>query len=99
LQLDSSQLWVGAYNQDRDSAVQTEPYDSIRITAVNSAIVLNRQAYVKALDLRLDDRSEMVDRFSKFDTARIRGEKNTGIQLKGSNFKKIRWETPDRPTP
>lgn len=99
LELDSSQLWVGAYNQDRDSVIQTEPYDSIRINAVNSAIVLNRQAYVKALDLRLDDRSDLVDRFSRFDTARIQGEKNTNIHLKGSNFKKIRWDEPDHPTP
>jgi hypothetical protein len=99
LELDSAQLWVGAYNQDRDSVIQTEPYDSIKIRSINSAIVLNRQAYVKVLDLRLDDRSDFVDRFSKFDTARIMGEKNTNIQLKGSNFKKIRWDVPDHPTP
>jgi hypothetical protein len=97
--LASSQLWVGAYDQDRDSVVQTEPYDSIRISAVNSAIVLNRQAYIKSLDLRLDDRTDMVDRFSRFDTAHIMGGKYTGIQLKGSNFKKVRWDEPDHPTP
>jgi len=99
LELDSAQLWVGAYNQDKDSVIQTEPYDSIRINAVNSAIILNRQAYVKALDLRLDDLSDLVDRFSRFDTARVMGEKNTNIHLKGSNFKKIRWDVPDHPTP
>jgi len=99
LELDSTQLWVGAYNEDRDSVIQTEPYDSISIKAINSSIVLNRQAYVKSVDLRLDDRSDFVDRFSSFDTARIMGEKNTGIHLKGSNFKKIRWDVPDHPTP
>jgi hypothetical protein len=99
LELDSAQLWVGAYNQDRDSVIQTEPYDSVSIKAFNSAIILNRQAYVKVLDLRLDDRSEFVDRYSRFDTARIMGEKNTNIHLKGSNFKKIRWDVPDHPTP
>ena len=99
LDLDSTQLWVGAYDPEKDSAYRTEPYDSITIRAVNSAVVLNRQAYVKALDLRLDDRSDIVDRYSRFDTAHIRGDKNTNIQIRGSSFSKIRWEMPDHSTP
>jgi hypothetical protein len=99
LDLDSSQIWVGAYNADRDSVVQTEPYDSITIHAVNSAVILNRQAQVKALDLWLDDRSDIVDRWSRLDTAHIRGEKNTYIQIRGRSLSKIRWEIPDHSTP
>lgn len=99
LDLDSAQLWVGAFDQEKDTVFRTEPYDSITIRAVNSAVVLNRQAYVKALDLRLDNRSDIVDRYSRMDTAHIRGEKNTYIQIRGSSLSKIRWEIPDHSTP
>jgi hypothetical protein len=99
LELDSAQVWVGAYNQDQDSVIQTEPYDSVKIHAFNSSIILNRQAYIKRLELQLDNRSDIIDRFSRMDTAFIMGDKNTNIQIRGSNFKKVRWGTPDHSTP
>jgi hypothetical protein len=88
-QLDSSQLWIGGYDRYKDSVYGIEPWDSISITGINSQVDLNRQAYVKLLDMRLDNRSEAVDRWSTIDSGYIQGDTNTYLHIRGKNFQKL----------
>ncbi len=93
--LDSTQLWVGAYYPDHDSVSRTEPWDSINVLAVNSNVVLNKQAHVRAIHLQLDERSEALDRFSTIDTGYIKGDTGTYFYMRGKNFKKLRFDAID----
>jgi hypothetical protein len=90
LVIDSTQLWVGVFNSNWDSVYRIEPWDTMSVRGVNSNFILNRQAHVKQLDLSLDDRSEVTDRFSTVDTGFIQGDTNTNVVLRGRNIEKIR---------
>jgi len=87
--LDSSQLWIGGYDRYKDSVYSIEPWDTISAAGINSNIVLNRQAHVRMLDLKLDNKSEATDRWSTIDSGYLQGDTNTYIHLRGKNFQKV----------
>ncbi|HWB91807.1 MAG TPA: hypothetical protein VG605_08145 [Puia sp.] len=89
LELDSTQCWLGRYDPQHDSATYTEPWDTVSVRSINSNFIINRQVHVKALDLRLDNKSEVSDRFSLIDTAYIRGDSTANLMLRGRNFGRI----------
>lgn len=92
LELDSTQCFIGNYSEERDSAFPTEPWDIIRVSGVNCNLVINKQAYVKTLDVRLDAKSEFSDRFSRIDTGYIQADSTTMLHLHGANLKKLRLD-------
>jgi hypothetical protein len=92
MELDSTQCWVGNYDVDRDSVISVEPWDTIRAKVINGHLIVNRQAHVKALELWMDGKAEATDRFSRIDTAMIRGDTTTTVLLRGENFKRMRLE-------
>jgi hypothetical protein len=93
--LDSSQFWVGANNPLADTVFAIEHFDSLRVSAINSNIIFNKQAHIAHLDLRLDDRSDAEDRFSTIDSAVYLVDSNTNLRIRGKNSKKIRFATID----
>jgi hypothetical protein len=97
--IDSTLLWIGAYDRDSDEVYSVEPWDTISVRGVNSSFILNKQAHVKELGLVLDGRSEVTDRLSVVDTGFIQGDSNTVIQLRGKNFDKIRLSRAGRSSP
>ena len=92
LVLDSTQCWLGSYNREFDTVSYVEPWDSISVRGVNSNLIINRQTHVHALDLRLDGKSEVSDRYSLIDTAYVEGDTNTLFILRGRNFGRIHTE-------
>ena len=92
MELDSTQCWVGNYDPDRDSVISVEPWDTLRAKIINGHLILNRQAHVKTLELWLDNKAEATDRFSRIDTAVIRGKTTSTVLLRGENFKRLRLE-------
>jgi hypothetical protein len=99
LELDSTQCWVGNYSDKADSVYSIEPWDTISVRGVNGNFIVNRQAHVKALALRLDAQSEMSDRFSLIDTAYIQGDSTTTLHLHGRNFNKLHLDEVVHSTP
>jgi hypothetical protein len=99
LELDGTQCWVGNYDQSRDSVYSIEPWDSIKVKGINSNFIVNRQVHVKALDLRLDAKSEFSDRYSLIDTAFIQGDSTTALHLHGRNFNKLHLDEVVHSTP
>ena len=99
LELDSTQCWLGHYDDETDSAAGIEPWDTVRIKAVNASFVLSHQAHVKVLDLVLDTKSEVADYNSAIDSARIAADSNTAIHFHGRNFKKLHFDAIVHPTP
>jgi hypothetical protein len=93
--LESSQLWVGAYRPLADTIYAIEHFDSLRVSAINSNIIFNKQSHIAHLDLRLDDRSDAEDRFSSIDSAVYLVDSNTNLRIRGKNSKKIRFATID----
>ena len=93
--LDSSQLWVGAYNPLADTVYSIEHFDSLRVSAINSNIIFNKQTHIAHLDLRLDDNSDAEDRFSTIDSAVYLVDSNTNLRIRGKNSKRIRFATID----
>ena len=91
--LDSSQLWVGAYRPEADTIYAIEHFDSLRINAINSNIIFNKQSHIAHLDLRLDDNSDAEDRFSTIDSAVYLVDSNTNLRIRGKNSNKIRFAT------
>jgi hypothetical protein len=91
--LDSSQFWVGAYRPQADTIYAIEHFDSLRVSAINSNIIFNKQTHVAYLDLRLDDRSDAEDRFSTVDSAVYLVDSNTNLRIRGKNSNKIRFVT------
>jgi hypothetical protein len=89
--LDGSQLWVGAYRPLADTVYAIEHFDSLRISAINSNIIFNKQSHIAHLDLRLDDNSDAEDRFSTIDSAVYLVDSNTNLRIRGKNSKKIRF--------
>jgi hypothetical protein len=89
--LDSSQFWVGAYRPRADTIYAIEHFDSLRVSAINSNIIFNKQTHIAYLDLRLDDRSDAEDRFSTIDSAVYLVDSNTNLRIRGKNSKKIRF--------
>jgi hypothetical protein len=99
LELDSTQCWVGNYDRNADSVYSIEPWDTITVKGVNSNFIVNKQAHIKALSLRLDAESEMSDRFSLIDTAYIQGDSTTALHLNGRNFRKLHLDEIVHSTP
>jgi len=99
LELDSTQCWVGHFDVQADTVAVIEPWDSIIVKGINSNFVVNRQAHVKALELRLDARSEMSDRYSHIDTTFLQGDSTTFVHLRGQNFKTLHLDEVEHPTP
>lgn len=99
LELDSTQCWVGRYDMQGDTVAQVEPWDTLSVKGVNCNFIVNRQAHVKAVDLQLDAKSEMSDRFSLIDTAYIQGDSTTTLHLHGRNFNKLRLDEVVHPIP
>jgi hypothetical protein len=93
--LDSSQFWVGAYHPEADTVYAIEHFDSLRVSAINSNIIFNKQTHIAHLDLRLDDRSDAEDRFSTIDSAVYLVDSNTNLRIRGKNSKRIRFATID----
>ena len=91
--LDGSQLWVGAYRPQADTVYAIEHFDSLRVSAINSNIIFNKQSHIAHLDLRLDDRSDAEDRFSTIDSAVYLVDSNTNLRIRGKNSKRIRFAT------
>jgi hypothetical protein len=91
--LDSSQLWVGAFRPEADTIYVIEHFDSLRVSAINSTIIFNKQSHIAYLDLRLDDRSDAEDRFSTIDSAVYLVDSNTNLRIRGKNSNKIRFAT------
>jgi hypothetical protein len=91
--LDSSQLWVGAYRPEADTVYAVEHFDSLRVSAINSNIIFNKQSHIAHLDLRLDDNSDAEDRFSTIDSAVYLVDSNTNLRIRGKNSNKIRFAT------
>lgn len=89
LELDSTQLYVGNFDPDRDSVFSVEPWDTISVREINSNVIVNRQAHVKTLDLRLDAKSEISDRYSVIDTGNIQADSTAALHLHGKNLSKI----------
>lgn len=89
LMLTDAQLWIGAFDPLKDTADKIEPFDSIRIDAKNSSIVVNRQSLVHKISVRLDDVSEITDRFSEIDTGWIDANRYSKIYMTAANFNKI----------
>jgi hypothetical protein len=92
LELDSTQCYVGNYDMHADTVYSIEPWDTIKVQGVNCNLIVNRQAHVRALDLRMDANSEVSDRFSRIDTGYIRAESTTTLHLRGENLKKLRLD-------
>jgi hypothetical protein len=86
LELDSTQCWLGSFDPEFDSVSAIEPWDSVSVRGVNSNFVINKQVHARALDLRMDSKSEISDRFSRIDTAYIQGDTTTQLILRGRNF-------------
>jgi hypothetical protein len=99
LELDSTQCWVGHYDIQGDTVASIEPWDTLSIRGVNCNFVVNRQAHVKAVELRLDAKSEMSDRFSIIDTGYIQADSTTALHLHGRNLNKLRFDEVVHPTP
>jgi hypothetical protein len=99
LELDSTQCWLGRYDQERDTVVKTEPWDTIRVKGVNANFVTSNQAHVKVLDLVLDAKSEVADFNSSIDSASVAADSNTAIHFHGRNFKKLHFDAIVHPTP
>jgi hypothetical protein len=92
-QVDSSQFWIGAYRPDADTIYSIEHFDNIRISAINSDIIFNKQTHIAILDLSLDNRSIADDRYSTIDSATYLVDSNADVQSRGKNIKKIRFTT------
>jgi hypothetical protein len=99
LELNNTQCWIGRYNNQADTVGVVEPWDSVSVKGIDCNFVVNRQAHVKAVDLRLDAKSEMQDRFSLIDTGYIHSEITTSLHLQGRNINKLRLDEVDHPTP
>lgn len=99
LELDSTQCWVGRYNMEADTVASVEPWDSISVKGVNCNFIVNRQAHVKVVEVRLDAKSEMSDRFSLIDTGYIQGDSTTTLHLHGRNLNKLRLDEVVHPIP
>lgn len=91
IELDSTQLYVGNYDPNRDSVFSMEPWDTISVQGINCNVIVNKQAHVKALDLRLDAKSEVSDRYSIIDTGFIQADTTSAIHLHGRNLRKIHF--------
>jgi hypothetical protein len=91
--LDSSQFWVGAYHPQADTIYAIEHFDSLRVSAINSQIIFNKQTHIAHLDLRLDDNSDAEDRLSTIDSAVYLVDSNTNLRIRGKNSNKIRFVT------
>ncbi len=87
--LKDAQLWIGAFNPQVDSVFLNERFDSIQIGETNSTVVLNRQAQVARLSTRLDNQSEIIDRYCRIDTGWMVAAPYAKIYLMGRNFNKI----------
>lgn len=99
LELDSTQCWVGRYDMMGDTVAQVEPWDTLSVKGVNCNFIVNRQAHVKAVDLQLDAKSEMSDRYSIIDTGYIRTDSTTTLHLHGRNLNKLRLDEVVHPIP
>lgn len=87
--LDSAQLWIGGFDRYKDTVYGIEPWDNITAIGTNSNIIINRQAHLKMLGLRLDNKSQAQDRWSTIDSGYIQGDTNTYIHLTGKNFQNL----------
>lgn len=92
LELDSTQCYVGNYDMHADTVYSIEPWGVLSVRGVNCNLIVNRQAHVRALDLRLDAQSEVSDRFSRIDTGYIQADSTTVLHLRGENLKKLRLD-------
>lgn len=99
LELDSTQCWVGRYDRMADTVASIEPWDSLSVKGVNCNFIINRQAHVKAVEARLDAKSELSDRFSIIDTGYIQGDSTTALHLRGRNLNKLRLDEVVHPIP
>ena len=95
--LDSSQLWIGGYDRFKDSVYSIEPWDTIGATGINSQVILNRQAHIGMLDLKLDNRSESTDRWSTIDSGYVQTDTNTFLHITGKNSKKLQFHVVAHP--
>ena len=99
LELDSTQCWIGRYDWPADTVASVEPWDTLSVKGVNCSFIVNRQAHVKALELRLDAKSEMRDRYSVIDTGYIQGDSTTILNLYGRNLNKLHLDEVVHPLP
>lgn len=99
LELDSTQCWMGHYDNEADTVPNAEPWDTIRVKGVNANFVLSPQAEVKVLQLALDARSEAADFNCTIDSVSIAADSNTAIHFHGRNFKKLHVDAVVHPTP
>ncbi|MDR3713593.1 MAG: hypothetical protein P4L51_12300 [Puia sp.] len=88
--LKNAQLWIGAFDPIKDSVFGRETFDSLFIDEVNSNVGINRQSVVHSISVRLDDVSEIIDRFSRIDTGEIAAGRYSKICMTAANFNRIR---------
>lgn len=84
----SSQLLLGGYGATGPDFFN-QYYDAVQVQAENSKLVLNQNAVIHKLSVRLDDVSEMNDQKATIDSIYIQHMAHSKINLTGTNLDKL----------
>jgi hypothetical protein len=89
LSVENALLWIGESYDDNDKALPADALDSVSIWAVNSMLVPHRNAVLRKLNVKLDDRSEIDDQQAVIGRSAISYSAGARINMTGANLKNL----------
>jgi len=89
IQAIDTQLWLGEFYGIDGEAYPTYYFDAVQVQAVNSKVVLHKNAVIDKLSVGLDSLSEISDQQTNIGTINLQYTPESKINLTGANLDKL----------
>lgn len=90
LQAVNTQLWIGETYGNETNKIDFEHYDSIQVQAINSKLILHRNAIIEKLAVQLNDSSEINDQEVSVNRMELHYAPLSKLNLTGANLDKLK---------